>query len=139
MTREPVYYERTGPRATIWLNRPELLNATDFAWDFGDGNTSTNANPLNTYSNAGNFTDTFSLAVSGTWLSFLPDGTTTGPLGAGESLTVTLLVAIPALALPGDSDVTALTATSGLDGSVTASVNATTAVFFRNYLPVVGK
>src|SRR5207253_2550616 len=37
--------------------------ATDFIWDFGDGNTSTNLNPANTYSNAGSYT--VSLTASG--------------------------------------------------------------------------
>lgn len=30
MTKDLVFYERSGRRATIWLNRPELLNATDY-------------------------------------------------------------------------------------------------------------
>ncbi|PYI85564.1 MAG: hypothetical protein DME26_10735, partial [Verrucomicrobia bacterium] len=30
--------------------------ATDYGWDFGDGNTSTAINPANTYTNAGNYT-----------------------------------------------------------------------------------
>jgi PKD repeat protein len=34
------------------------LNAAEFFWDFGDGNSSTNAHPLNVYSNAGSFTVT---------------------------------------------------------------------------------
>lgn len=33
-------------------------NATDFAWNFGDGNISTNIHPLNTYSNAGSYSVT---------------------------------------------------------------------------------
>jgi PKD repeat protein len=41
------------------------LNATGFAWDFGDGNTGTNANPLNIYSNAGNFTVTLTAVGAG--------------------------------------------------------------------------
>jgi uncharacterized membrane protein len=92
-----------------------------------------------TFTNTGNYTDTFTLGTSGVWSSYLPDGNTTGPLGAGESITVTLLVAIPLSAPVGDSDVTVLTATSTLDGSVSVSANATTVVFFRNYLPVVVK
>ena len=92
-----------------------------------------------TVTNLGNYTDTFTLETSGVWDAFLLDGTTTGLLGAGESVTVTLLVAIPSGALVGDSDVTLLTATSALDGSVAASVNATTAVFYRSYLPLISK
>jgi len=34
------------------------LNATDYQWSFGDGNTSTNPNPANTYTNAGMFSVT---------------------------------------------------------------------------------
>jgi PKD repeat protein/subtilisin family serine protease len=42
-------------------------NATDFAWNFGDGNTSTNINPSNTYSNAGAFSVTLtSVGLGGT-------------------------------------------------------------------------
>jgi hypothetical protein len=94
-----------------------------------------------TFTNTGNYTDTFTLSVSGLWDTFLPDGTSLGPLGAGESLTVTLLVAIPVDALPGDSDVTVLTAASSLDGSVAVAVNATSSVvvFYPNYLPLVKK
>jgi PKD repeat protein len=33
-------------------------NATDFVWDFGDGNASTNASPANIYSNAGTYSVT---------------------------------------------------------------------------------
>lgn len=33
-------------------------NGTTLAWDFGDGNTSTSANPTNTYANPGNYTVT---------------------------------------------------------------------------------
>lgn len=31
-------------------------HATDYHWDFGDGNSSTDANPVNTYASVGNFT-----------------------------------------------------------------------------------
>jgi uncharacterized membrane protein len=64
-----------------------------------------------------------------------------GPLGAGESVTVTLLVSIPTDAVPGAADVSVLTATSTLDGSVATSVTATTsaAAYYRNYLPILKK
>ncbi len=41
------------------------LNATEFAWDFGDGNTGTNVSPINTYSNAGNFSVTLTALGAG--------------------------------------------------------------------------
>lgn len=31
MTRDVVFYERAGRRATIWMNRPDVLNAIDIA------------------------------------------------------------------------------------------------------------
>jgi PKD repeat protein len=34
------------------------VNATSYAWDFGDGNTSTVANPSHTYGTGGNYTVT---------------------------------------------------------------------------------
>ena len=92
-----------------------------------------------TLTNTGNYTDTFTLEVTGTWMAYLPDGSTTGPLGAGENITVTLLVTIPLSAPAGAPEVTTLTAASTLDDSVVASANATTVLYFRNYLPLVGK
>jgi PKD repeat protein len=41
------------------------VHATEYAWDFGDGNSSTNANPSNTYSNAGLFTVALTAIGSG--------------------------------------------------------------------------
>ncbi|MSU59927.1 MAG: PKD domain-containing protein, partial [Pedosphaera sp.] len=52
-----------APLAVTFTNLS--ANATDFAWDFGDGNTSTSANPLNTYSNAGSFTVTLTAVGAG--------------------------------------------------------------------------
>jgi hypothetical protein len=89
--------------------------------------------------NTGSYTDTFALDASGVWSAYLPDGSSSGPLVAGQAVTVTLLVAIPTDAMPGDADVTELMATSGLDGSVSVMVQATTTVYYRNYLPVVTK
>ena len=40
-------------------------NATSYSWDFGDGNTSTNANLVNTYSNAGTYSVTLTVAGPG--------------------------------------------------------------------------
>ncbi len=42
------------------------LNATSYQWDFGDGNTSTLANPSHTYSSAGNYTVQLIASGSGT-------------------------------------------------------------------------
>jgi uncharacterized membrane protein len=92
-----------------------------------------------TVTNTGAYTDTFTLEASGIWTATLPGGGSSGPLGAGESLTVILLVTIAEGALPGSSDVTVLTATSTLDGGVAVSAQATTVVFFSSYLPVVRK
>jgi PKD repeat protein len=45
--------------APLTVNFTNLsTNATSYAWDFGDGNSSTNNNPVNTYSNAGLFSVT---------------------------------------------------------------------------------
>jgi PKD repeat protein len=43
-----------APLAVTFTNLS--TGATNYAWDFGDGNTSTNSAPLNTYSNPGNYT-----------------------------------------------------------------------------------
>ena len=39
--------------------------ATDYSWDFGDGNFSAAANPTNTYTNAGSYTVTFTATSGG--------------------------------------------------------------------------
>src|SRR5205823_5896814 len=39
--------------------------ATDYSWDFGDGNFSTAANPTNTYTNAGSYTVSLTAAGAG--------------------------------------------------------------------------
>jgi PKD repeat protein len=39
--------------------------ATDYAWDFGDGQTSTNASPVNTYTNTGTFSVTLTAVGPG--------------------------------------------------------------------------
>jgi PKD repeat protein len=45
-----------APLAVTFTNL--TTGATNYAWDFGDGQTSTNVQPLNTYSNAGTYTVT---------------------------------------------------------------------------------
>src|SRR6266404_2213451 len=47
----------TSGLAPLSVNFTNLSSgATNYSWDFGDGNTSTAVNPANTYSNAGNYT-----------------------------------------------------------------------------------
>jgi len=79
-----------------------------------------------TLTNQGNYTDTFALALSGVWTATLPGGSSSGPLAAGESVTVTLVVTVPLDANVGDTDVTTLTVVSSLDNAVTAVSTATT-------------
>ncbi len=57
--------------APVTINFTNLTtDATSFLWDFGDGNTSTNENPSNTYTNTGTYTVTL-IASS----LFCPDDT----------------------------------------------------------------
>jgi PKD repeat protein len=58
----------------------QSTTVTSYAWDFGDGNTSTMANPSNTYANAGTFTVTL---------------TATGPCGTDQTSTNVTVVAAP--------------------------------------------
>ena len=44
-------------------NLPGVTDYNSYSWVFGDGNTSTNVSPTNTYSTAGNYT--VSLTASG--------------------------------------------------------------------------
>jgi len=60
-----------------YLFQNTSLHATDFSWDFGDGNTSTAANPTHSYADFGNYTVTL---------------TATGPCGQ-NTLTIELTVA----------------------------------------------
>src|SRR6266404_188442 len=47
----------TNGLAPLTVNFTNLSSgATNYSWDFGDGNTSTAINPANTYTNAGNYT-----------------------------------------------------------------------------------
>jgi Immune inhibitor A-like, MAM domain/NPCBM-associated, NEW3 domain of alpha-galactosidase len=89
--------------------------------------------------NTGSVTDTFTLAASGAWTATLAGGSSSGELGAGESVTVTLLVSIPGDAAGGAHNVTVLTATSTLNGEVSASAQAVTTAYYRSYLPVMRK
>jgi PKD repeat protein len=46
------------------------MNADGYSWDFGDGNTSSLANPTNTYSNSGDYTVTLSVFSCGDTATF---------------------------------------------------------------------
>ncbi len=91
-----------------------------------------------TVTNHGNYTDTFTLAVSGVWTATLSDNST-GPLGANESMALTLEVIIPLDASPGQFDVAGVTVTSTLDTDVSVNVTLRSSVpgGYRVYLPVV--
>jgi len=62
---------------TVAFTHSLVGNATNYLWDFGDGNTSTSANPSHTYSNVsgGQFNVTFT--------AFNSDGTYAGNIAAG--------------------------------------------------------
>jgi hypothetical protein len=88
-------------------------------------------------SNTGDYPDTFALSASGTWTATLSTAST-GELGVGEGVEVTLVVEIPADALIGESDIATLTATSGLDGDITATATAESRIMeFLLYLTVI--
>ncbi len=76
--------------------------------------------------NTGDYHDSFALEVSGAWAATLPGGDNTGPLAAGESITVTVLVTVPEGVSNGELDVTTLMVTSDLDPTVMASAEVTT-------------
>ncbi len=93
-----------------------------------------------TLTNTGNYTDTFTLTVTSTWTATLssPDS---GLLAPGASTLITLTVNIPAGAADGARDTAVLTAASGWDSGVRATVSAeTTAVAIPDhkiYLPLI--
>jgi hypothetical protein len=77
--------------------------------------------------NQGNYTDTFALALSGySWPTDAPD--TIGPLGAGQTLPVTVTVAVPEMLGQTilHSDTFTLTASSTWDVEIAASALGTT-------------
>ncbi len=87
--------------------------------------------------NTGTYTDTFTLEASGVWAAALSN-TTSGTLGPGFSVGLTLQVSIPAGAAIGDLDTTTVVATSSLDGEVSAQVEVNTVAAVRYlYLPMI--
>ena len=93
-----------------------------------------------TLRNTGNGNDTFTLnfASSQTWGSLQPLGPLT--LGPGQGAPITVSVAIPAGAGNGITDLSVLTATSGVDtGVFKTAVDTTTAHLEMIYLPIILK
>lgn len=89
--------------------------------------------------NTGNSPDSFAIAASGNWATAL-SAANTGLLGAGESFTVMVSVAVPAAAVNGANDVTAVTVTSGFDPTISQTLSLTTTAVIPTrwlYLPVV--
>ncbi len=92
-----------------------------------------------TVMNTGWVTDTYSLsATHGTFTATLST-TTTGPLGPGESMDMTLTVDIPDDALFGEFDIATITATSTWDVNMSDSATATTTVveylYYFSFVP----
>ncbi len=89
-----------------------------------------------TITNSGNTTDTFNISVAdNSWLVVTslakeagPTAIVVGPLPAGTSQELELMVLIPANALQGDKDTATITATSQGDASQTATATLTTSV-----------
>jgi uncharacterized membrane protein len=74
--------------------------------------------------NQGNITDTFDIQSTSLWTVTVP--ATVGPLAVGASTDIHVLVDIPSDALPGDSDIANILATSQGDGSKTQVSELTT-------------
>ena len=97
-----------APLTVVFTN---LSNgATDYAWDFGDGNFSTNANPVNTYTNPGAYS--VSLTAIG------PGGTNT--LTLTNYIAVTTLPLVPPVIL---QQPLSLIVTQGQDASFTVAAS----------------
>ncbi len=94
---------------------------------------------LFTITNTGIYTDTFQLAASGIWPVTLSTPTT-GPLGPGKSLQISLTVSVPSDAPDGTWETITLTATSTLSASATAHARAiTTARWKYMYMPLIAR
>ncbi len=78
-----------------------------------------------TLTNTGEFTDSFTLEVSGVWTTTLEGADNTGLLGPGTSKAITVLVTVPEGVVDGDTDVATLTAASDQDVAITASAQVT--------------
>jgi hypothetical protein len=86
--------------------------------------------------NSGDYSDTFSLAVSSDWPA--NPSPSTGLLAPGMGAPLTLTVQVPMTATHGAQDTAVLTATSALHEEVTATAQATTtAQWNRLFLPMV--
>jgi PKD repeat protein len=79
-----------APLAVTFTNSSS--GATNYAWAFGDGNTSTNANPVNTYSNAG----TYSVSLTATGAGGTDTLTRTNSVLVGAASTLTSIAVTPA-------------------------------------------
>ena len=55
---------------------PDSIDGGHYIWDFGDGNTSTQANPTHTYAQGSNFTVTLTAVVSSDSSVFVEEGST---------------------------------------------------------------
>jgi uncharacterized membrane protein len=87
--------------------------------------------------NSGDYTDSFSLATDGVWAASLPGGSSTEPLGAGESVTVVVLVEVPSGVEAGETDTTSLKATSMLKPEVFSVGEVTTTASLVSLLPII--
>ncbi len=75
--------------------------------------------------NQGNITDTFDLSNVSIWPVSIP--TSIGPLGSGKSADVTVIVTVPVSAIPGDTDLAQITATSQGNNTKSQTSSLTTA------------
>jgi subtilisin family serine protease len=91
-----------------------------------------------TVTNTGNFTDTFTVTVSGNaYAAAVPSPV--GPLADGASASLPVTVTVPTNAAEGASDTAVITVTSQGNGVASASATLTTNVVWRRlYMPLVG-
>jgi hypothetical protein len=113
----------------------EIVPGVDVPADLGDsGEPDSQVVYSIAVTNTGNFTDTFTISVTGnSWTTDAPADT--GPLAPGASTTVEVTVTVG----DGKSDTATVTFTSSLDDSVTAAATLTTTAItsYEIYLPVV--
>ncbi len=105
-------------------------NATIYAWDFGDGNTSTEANPTHTYATAGNYTVelTASNAAGSTSISRDVSVATAEPVDLGYTVS---------LKVTGDTEPEFLVTTEDLmTGEIDATGTGIEQTGWRFYYPV---